>query len=248
MRCRYRENKIYCGDYLEVNIYPVYKKPGARGKRNKPSTEVQKKLNEHHSANKLIRLLHTNFTCKDLELHLTYDDDFLPTDDIQAKKDVQNFLRRAKRLYHKNGITEFKYISVTEQGSKKGRIHHHITLCGGIDRDQLEKLWGKGYANTKRLQFNKNGLVGLGHYIVKQPLFSKRWNASKNLKKPIERPSDSRITKTKAIELSTETENRIPFEALYPDYFFSECEYNPNEINNGIYLTIRMYKKEAVLM
>ena len=61
------------------------------------------------------------------------------------------------------GLPPLKYIVVTERGKKGGRIHHHITVNGGIDRDELESLWGLGYANSRRLQFTENGLAGLAH-------------------------------------------------------------------------------------
>lgn len=247
MKCQYRENKIYCGNYLEVNIYPVYPTGKSRRKKNKPTSEVQKTLNQHNAENKLIRLLHTNFDERDLEIHLTYDENHVPADEEQAKKDIQNFLRRVKRYRKKNNLDELKYISVTEKGSS-GRLHHHVTLNGGIDRDILEQLWGKGYANTKRLQFNKTGLVGLGRYIVKDPVFSKRWNASRNLKKPKERTNDSRITRKKAKELSRESENRVPYEKLYPDYYFAECKSFYNDFNGGYYLSVRMYRKGAKII
>ena len=93
--------------------------------------------------------MHTNFTYDDYELHLTYSDEHLPDNEDRAKKDLQNFIRRAKRFYAKHGIMELKYISITEKGEKSSRIHHHVTISGGVDRTELERLWGKGYANTK---------------------------------------------------------------------------------------------------
>ena len=70
MRTVYREKKYTCGEYLDVYIYPVFEtgKPGG-GKREKkkPSTKAQKKLNQRHREEKLVRLLHANFTPEDLE-------------------------------------------------------------------------------------------------------------------------------------------------------------------------------------
>ena len=42
-----RERRIYHGDYLDVNIFPVFKKPGKRKKKTNPSSEIQKKLNQN---------------------------------------------------------------------------------------------------------------------------------------------------------------------------------------------------------
>ena len=71
MRCLYRERRYYCGDYLEVDIFPVFKKQNGRGKKAKPTSEVQAKLNQHNAEQKLIRILNENFTLDDIEIHLT---------------------------------------------------------------------------------------------------------------------------------------------------------------------------------
>ena len=78
MQRRYREKKYYCGEYLEVAIYPVYSHPKKRGKRSKPTTEIQQRLNQRHTEGRLRRLLHTNFTPSDLFATLTFDDTNLP--------------------------------------------------------------------------------------------------------------------------------------------------------------------------
>ena len=49
MQRRYREKKYYCGEYLEVAIYPVYTQPKKRGKRSKPTSEIQQRLNQRHT-------------------------------------------------------------------------------------------------------------------------------------------------------------------------------------------------------
>ncbi len=58
---------------------------------------------------------------------------------------MRNYIRRIQRLRKKRGLPPLKYIAVTERGKKGGRYHHHITINGGIDRDELESLWGLGY-------------------------------------------------------------------------------------------------------
>ena len=46
MQRTYRERKHYCGDYLEVEIFPVYTKAKGRGKRKKPPTSRRLYLSE----------------------------------------------------------------------------------------------------------------------------------------------------------------------------------------------------------
>ena len=72
MKTVYREKRYYCGEYLDVYIYPTYRQGRSRGKRSKPTSAAQAKLNQRHREEKLVRLLHANFTPDDLEIHLTY--------------------------------------------------------------------------------------------------------------------------------------------------------------------------------
>jgi hypothetical protein len=168
-----------------------------------------------------------------------------PEDDAQAKRDAQNFLRRLRRLRDKLGLPPLKYVLVTEK-SGKGRYHHHVTVNSGIDRDTVEKLWGMGRANSKRLQFNENGLASLARYIVKSPVFSKRWNASRNLVDPEPRTNDYRVrSRRKAAALASNTEDREPWKKLYPDYCLAEMTPFHNDENGGVYIFARLYRKDG---
>ena len=44
MQRTYRERKHICGDYMEVEIFPVYTNAKRRGKRKKPTSEIQQRL------------------------------------------------------------------------------------------------------------------------------------------------------------------------------------------------------------
>ena len=86
MQRRYRQKKYHCGEYLEVAIYPVYTKVKGRGKQCKPTSEIQKRLNQRHAEGRLRRLLNTNFTDADLFATLTFDDAHLPAAPEDAQK------------------------------------------------------------------------------------------------------------------------------------------------------------------
>ena len=97
MRTTYREKRYQCGDYLDVYIYPVHPckgRPSGRARKRKPTREVQQKLNKRHASEKLTRLLNTNFTEDDLSLTLTFAEN--PTEDQEAVRDIQRFLRRMR--------------------------------------------------------------------------------------------------------------------------------------------------------
>ncbi len=248
MRTVYREKKYVCGEYLDVFIYPVFeagRKSGGKRAKRKPSTEAQKKLNQRHREEKLTRLLHANFTPEDLEIHLTYRGE-QPGSDEEAARNLRNYIRRVQRLRKKMGLPPLKYIAVTERGKRGGRYHHHITVNGGIDRDTLEELWESGRANSRRLQFDENGLAGLANYIVKSPVGGKAWTASKNLVDPEPRTRDERISGAKAKDLAEHRQDSTRFEKLYPGYLASgPAEAFHNDVNGGTYLSIRLYRKDG---
>lgn len=243
MKTIYREKRYYCGEYLDVYIFPTYRQSNGRRSRSKPTTAAQKKLNQRHREEKLVRLLHANFTPDDLEIHLTYT--VQPESEEEAARNARNYIRRIQRMRKKAGLPPLKYIVVTERGGKTGRYHHHITINGGLDRDAVEAAWGLGYANSRRLQFTETGLAGLGHYIVKKPVGKKAWNASKNLIDPDPKARDGRISGRRAEELARDTTNNAEYEKLYPGYFLAEAGAFHNDVNGGRYIVARFYRRDG---
>lgn len=250
MRTRYREQKYNCGNYLEINMYPVfeYPKSNRRKKKRKPTSKIQEKLNQINAERNLTRLINHNFTNKDIKVELTYNNKYLPDSVEQAQKDIQNFIRRLKRYRSKLGLGELKYIYSIEQGSKKGRIHFHVILTGGVDITEIAKLWGKGYVDKiLPLMFNQTGCVGIAKYFCKQQITGKRWVPSRNCIKPQPTTNDFKLTKRRVTEFARDSENRRLFENLYPDYYYAECTPFYNEDNGFYYLTLLMYKKSTKL-
>ena len=151
MRNFIREKKIYCGtEYLEVDIYPYTQnqkiRKGKRAKKKKESLLTQKNLNDKNARRKFIQIGEANFGKGDISLTLTYSDEMLPKTIEEAEKEVQNFLRRVKRARQKEGLESLKYMLVTSYRDEEGemvRVHHHILMNKGLDRDQLEGLWRK---------------------------------------------------------------------------------------------------------
>lgn len=246
MRCRYREKYFECGDYLEVNIYPVYKKAMSRRKKSKPTPEVMQRLNQIYAENNLIRIAHANFTADDFKVDLTYKPGMLPEDDEQAARELRNFLRRLKNFRKRNNLPELKYIAVTEKGKRTNRYHHHLIINGGFNSKELYSLWGRGYVYSVNLQFNEDGIADLAKYMLKKSVASgKRWNASKNLIHPPPKHRDGRISRRNALELAKDTENRREYEKYYNGYYLSEAHKVMNDVNGGVYIYARFFKKEA---
>lgn len=140
MRTIYREKRYYCGEYLDVFIYPTYSQARSRGKRSKPTSKAQAKLNQRHREEKLVRLLHANFTPDDYEIHLTYQ--YQPESPEEAQRLLRNFIRRVQRARKKQGLPPLKYIAVTEKGSRKGRYLAYL----GVDVEAVL---------TAKLEYNK---------------------------------------------------------------------------------------------
>ena len=247
MQRRYREKKYYCGEYLEVAIYPVYTHPKKRGKRSKPTTEIQQRLNQRHTEGRLRRLLHTNFTPSDLFATLTFDDSSLPESVEDAQRLLHNFLRRLKRKYTRLGL-DAKYIYVLEYGQEHNRLHIHLVLTGGITRAELAKLWGLGEVNADALRFEKDGLAALAKYLTKggesdeRPTW-KRWSGSRNLEQPTVTQRDGRLSHRKIADLCQNGGDADYLETQFDGYEMADYSLEVSEdIYGGYYLAATLKK------
>lgn len=234
---------------MDIHLYPVYKMNGKRKAKYKETNEYQKRLNDKNSANALSRLINLNFTENDYALHLTYAQENLPASPEEAQKNIQNFIRRLKRVYKKQGA-ELKYIHVTEKGEQSDRVHHHLIISGGVDRTTIENVWNLGYANTRTLQFNKSGCIGLATYVTKQKLLYRHFTPSKNLKRPEATERTGKITQKQLdywknfIDLNGLEEE---IKNQYPGYSLCEIpEIIENDVNGGLYSYIRLIKTQKL--
>ena len=246
MQCRYKEKLIYAGDMIFGVIYPVFRKPGARRGKYRETSEIQKKLNERKSTERLTWLIHANFGKGDLALHLTYGDGCVPESEEAFERDVKNYIRRIGRIYKKAGIY-LKYVYVTEY-SETGRAHVHMILSGGVDRDVLEGAWGMGRCNADRLQFNECGIVDLAKYITKseRAKYRRRYVTSRNLCKPVEKTNVHQWSRKQLTEVDEVGNPHKRFADLYPGYWLSEFpKVEKNGVNGGMYMQFVLYKPDG---
>ncbi len=269
-----REKRIDCGkQYQEVDIFPMTesaeshrRRKGKRNKKQKESEPKQKNLNDKNSKRYFIQLANLNFASdpKGLHVTVTYSDEFLPQTLKEAEKEVTNYLRRIKSARKKAGLPLLKYILVTEHSGADDdhpvRVHHHIIMNGGLERDDVENLWRKprkkgekqgqkiGYANADRLQANEEGIAALCVYLSKHPNRKKRWTSSHNLERPVSSRNDTKYTKKQVEKWAKEPPTKEFWEKKYKGWTPTSEEYGVTfEFNDvtaewSIYLKLR--KKE----
>lgn len=250
MQCRYKEKLVKAGDMIFGLVYPEYRKAGKRRGPFRETCEVQARNNERRSLENHRWIIHENFTRKDLLLTLTYDEKNKPETKERFDRDIRNFICRVKRLYKRNGA-ELKYYIVRTSGEGV-RPHAHIYITGGVSRDLLEETWGKGFCNTKRLQFTECGITDLSEYTgmqkdgedkPKRRKGEKRYSGSRNLVRPPERVNVTRYSKA-AVEAIADAANPHEFFAKrYKGYWLAEYPVMfQNPVNRGWWMSFILYK------
>ena len=238
------------GDQLEVEIYPEFTKGQKdqipdEGKR-KRQRQAQKNLNDKNSKKMCERVISENFTDRDIWATFTYTDDNMPASMEVATKNMQNYIRRLNYQRKKQGLSNARYVYVTEC-SEKGRWHHHIVMDGDVDMDTVEAVWNLGKRNEiRRLQRDENGLVGMARYITKEKSkkgkYQKTWCASKGLRKPKEKVNHYK-TKQKDVDRIVKGDLNVCDHLMkwYGDkYDFAEAEVKYNTFNGRFYIYGRM--------
>lgn len=237
---------IRSGSLTEVECYPVYAYPYRRElMKVKPTPEAMRAVNDRNARKRFERLAECNFQPgRDYALTLTYTD--APEDPERCRKDLTNYLARVNRARMKEGLERAKVIAVVEAG-KKGRLHHHLLISGGLTRDRMEALWGKGYANCDRIQDGPGGLTALARYMTKgfsakRERGRHRYYYSKNLRKPVETVSRSRISRRQAerIREDADVQGEIILRKLYPGQSLEELTVRQSEWLPGCYIYARM--------
>lgn len=202
---KYRK-KIWAGDVYEVEEFYSPRTIGKkyeRGRRENLTSEEQAKRNLQIARKKLTRIINANFAGKDYFVLLTYAAEVAVE---EARKLLANFLLRLKRYRKKNGLSELKYVAVTETQGRNNRVHHHVVMNAfdGLSmKEGLEILiekWGHGTVLVKQLQKNQKD-NRLASYITKENIQkgAKRWSSSRNLKKPKIKIEKVKETKRKTL-------------------------------------------------
>lgn len=266
MRQRYyiREQKHICGksydaaDYMEVDIYPVSCKQhtaSVRSKRREATSLAQQKYNDNRAKRYHVQLVNSNFGSGDYVLTATYSDDSLPSPDDteRADRDFSNFVKRLYRWCERHGVQRPKWVAATEycttdaSGRICGRHHHHAIIehTEGLDRDTLEKQWGKGFTRCEYLDVDHGSVEGLVQYFSKNKKCARRWRQSRGLTKPITPPpNDTRWTRKKLERASTLfVDDREFWEKQYPGYTPNRVETKVSDAGSRHTLVILRRKR-----
>ena len=195
----YVERVTRAGKTIEVDRYYTsrYNKPGIRrSDKVKPTPEAQKKVNTRKAERTLRLMLAENYQDGDLHIDFGYirkqGEPYRTKEEMRRDADV--FLRELRKVYKKQG-QELKYVHVMEVGSKGSR-HHHL-IINHIDTRLVQAAWKKAYPANSKIHFHPLDTNGdysrLAAYLIKytdktvgteEGLQGKRWNCSRNLKRP----------------------------------------------------------------
>lgn len=198
MAARYIEKVTSCGeDYRRINIYVERPCGRGRGRKCRPTSDAQQRLNRRNAETRLSDLLHNNFSRDDFAVRLDYntfiDKNGRNPSEKEARAKLTYFLTKLRRIYTSLGA-DFRYCYNIEIGSRAGKVHHHLIISGSPDReiraylrDAIEETWKHGYCNVRRLEFDASGIKGLAHYLSKDDTTcAKRWIPSQGLIRPSE--------------------------------------------------------------
>lgn len=253
-----REKKTKCGkEYLEVGVYTYTTEQHRRlprYKRGKVTAPRQFDYNDRKSKKKFVRLVNTNFGAGDYRFDATYMNQ--PTEE-EAKKDLDNLLKRMRYLYKKRK-QPLRYIIVKEGGvpKKRGegmtRLHYHLLISGNVPRDEIEALWDKGRVSCQRLQprMEENGLEPLALYLMKQSRDRKykcRWSGSRNLKQPVETLNDNAYTlgaQERYLKAQSDGKLKERIERRYRGYELIDCYFSVSPVTGWTSVQIKLHKKE----
>ena len=241
----YKTRTIRSGNLTEVESYPVYSWNYRRMlNKTHPTSEAMRTVNNRNARKKFERLAECNFRPgTDYALHLTYAGK-APDNSEQCEKDLRNYMRRVNRARKKLGLGKARCIGVIETGSCGGRLHHHLLIEGGLDRDTMEQLWGLGHANCDRI---REGVTALVRYMTKG-FDGKRENGrhryfyTKNLVRPRVTESRSRISRRQAerIREDADMNAEVIIRKKWPDRKLESVELKQSDWLPGVYIYARM--------
>lgn len=174
------------GPVIDVALKYTQRQLSVRAPKGKPTREAVLRNNDRIAEKRLTRIMNANFYPGDWHVTLTYA--LVPSQE-EAKRKLDNFLRRMKREFKKLG-KEMRYVVVTEY--ENHRIHHHIVM-NFIDGEIIRRQWKEGRVRYTNLDESRN-YKALASYLIKETqktfrksenMTKRRYRCSRNLVHPV---------------------------------------------------------------
>lgn len=90
---------------------------------------------------------------------LTYNDNYLPSDNSVSKDEVQRYLKRLRYYLDIKDKRKLRYFAVGEYGSETFRPHYHLCLFGVGDIESINKAWQKGITHIGSIESKSAGYM-----------------------------------------------------------------------------------------
>ena len=207
-----RRKTFIAGNLVKIIEYtPIFPQDSLQVKREKRkvSSLAQQAQNLKKAQEKLELKLAANFSNRDYFVTFTYRPGAEPAKRKQVQKHKAQYIRKLREIRSRRG-QPLKWIFSIENKHGDGRYHLHaiINSTGSFkaDKEELASLWSYGHVHVERLfdpphdngeQFNS--WLQLAVYLTKErpedgpdetPNGSQVYSCSRNLKPPIELPSE----------------------------------------------------------
>lgn len=189
----YIEEVCICGKVEERRKYydaRSHHRGEHREKKEKPTSEAQKKANRRKAERDMRRLMNASFEDGDYLVRLDFFKENAPPDG-KRMQDLMNKALRKLRTEFKRAGKVLKYIYVKEIGPRGGRhVHMVMNRC---DTELIRKCWPYGGIHIDPLHSNGQ-YKKIASYFMKYAdrteategkLIGKRYYPSRSLKKPI---------------------------------------------------------------
>ena len=258
-----RRKTFYCGDkHVEVEAFltsPDVRPHGPRRRTGEPTPTKQIYSNLKNSLKKLRRLIKSNYTTGlDWYIVLTYNDKFLPQDDMEAVGELRKFKSRLMDMCKRKGI-ECRIIGVTERGWENNRLHHHVFINCDVPLDLIMKAWRKklnddspkepmGSIYNETVPTDVDNLECISSYTLKCPIGKHKWIQTRNLIQPEIDIDDKAIPYGEFVQLGYSGFDRnemfLLLTDMYPEY--TPVDYMGKIIdtrNGALYMSASLERK-----
>ena len=246
----------------------------AKARRSTPAME---RLNAKNTERHIMRLIEANFTreaivvtgtyaypmedygmCDLEEMAGIYDRRGLPWDVDRIRKDVRNWREKLKRRVLAVGgrASDLKWIVRIEEGKEPPGVglppkyHFHAIVEGpGLDSETVKALWEEkhGHAHCDRLDLKDDGAARVARYLCKQRSGGRWWSHSRNLRAPVPRISDRKMSRRRMgrIAADVQRDGQTILESLYPGYKVVELpDVKYSDFVAGCYIYARMRRRD----